>query len=106
MDTQTEVSISRVEYVDRALAVSFEQQWQMDHLQPYIDHLLMKIKHAQVKEIIVGADLHCVRFDFEGNALLLNFEEYSYSCWLECPIAEEVGILLKIKSLLLLNGRI
>lgn len=103
MSTQIKVSISHVEEVDNTLAVLFNPEWQMDHLQPYIDHLLMKINHIQIKETIIGADLHCVRFDFEGCALLLNFEEYSHSCWLECPVAEEADMLLKIKPLLLLN---
>ena len=51
-------------------------------------------------ETIQGADLHCVRIHYGVSEFLLNFEEYSHSCWLECATEQDILGLSEIKLIL------
>jgi hypothetical protein len=44
--------------------------------------------------------LYSVRLQFQHSELLLNFEEYSHSCWLECATEHDAVGLLAIKEIL------
>lgn len=85
---------------DNALSIEFDSPWMMDDLSPFIDHVINVCGITTVNEVILGADLHCVRFTYEEDVFLLQFEEYSQSSWIETETPEGEVHLMTLESLL------
>jgi len=95
------VKIINVEEINsRALQLQFNIEWTMDDLIALVEHILLSIS-ANVIETVQGADLYCVRIKYRDYELLLNFEEYSHACWLECITEQDGPGLQEIKRLML-----
>ena len=82
------------------LQIQFTLDWSMEDSADLSEKLLL-LAPAKVIERVQGADLHCIRLQYQDAELLLNFEEYSHSCWLECSTAQDFSGLLAIKELIL-----
>ncbi|UUO23655.1 DUF3630 family protein [Colwellia sp. M166] len=100
MLTKNAIKITDIEEVNsRVLQFQFNVEWTMDNTAVIIDYLVQMIA-AKVMETIQGADLHCVRIHYGVSEFLLNFEEYSHSCWLECATEQDILGLSEIKLIL------
>ncbi|SEL31169.1 Protein of unknown function [Colwellia chukchiensis] len=83
----------------QVLQLDFNVNWGMDDLSPLIAAVLAKLS-AKTLEVRQGADRYCLRIQCHEFQLLLNFEEYSHSCWLECVTEQDSAAMAKIKQLL------
>jgi hypothetical protein len=82
------------------LQVQFTLDWSMEDSANLSEKLLMLVS-AKVIERVQGADLQSIRFQSESAEFLLNFEEYSHSCWFECATEQDIAALLAIKEVIL-----
>lgn len=100
MPIKNNIKIIRVEEINPTiLQLSFNIEWTMDDKVAIIDHVLLSAS-AKVLEVLQGADLYCLRIKYSDYEFLLNFEEYSHACWLECITAQDRTGLQEIKLLL------
>lgn len=91
-------AINRVN--NMVLQVQLTQRWSMEDSVELTDKLL-QLTSATLIEQVQGADLYCVRLRYQDYELLLNFEEYSHSCWFECPTEQDLPGLVAIEQILL-----
>jgi len=97
---KTEIKIVNIEEIDaRVLQFSFNVKWTVDNTSAVIAHILFMLS-AKVIEEVQGADLYCVRIKYQAFEFLLNFEEYSHACWLECVTDQDIAGLPEVKRLL------
>lgn len=100
MQIKNNIEIINVEEINPStLQLSFNVGWTMDDKTAVIDYVLLSLS-AKVLEVLQGADLHCLRIKYSGYEFLLNFEEYSHACWLECITEQDLTGLQEIKLLL------
>mgnify|MGYP003644733163 CR=1 FL=1 len=100
MLTKNFIEISNIEEINsRVLQLQFNVEWTLDDTTAIIEHLL-QITSASVLEVVQGADLRCLRITRGGYQFLLNFEEYSNACWLECVSEQDMVGLADIKQLM------
>ncbi|MBA6294209.1 DUF3630 family protein [Colwellia sp. MB3u-70] len=100
MPIKNNIEIIKVEEINPTiLQLSFNLEWTMDDKVAIIDHVLLSAS-AKVLEVLQGADLYCLRIKYSDYEFLLNFEEYSHACWLECITAQDRTGLQEIKLLL------
>jgi len=100
MPIKNNIEIIKVEEINPTiLQLSFNIEWTMDDKVAIIDHVLLSAS-AKVLEVLQGADLYCLRIKYSDYEFLLNFEEYSHACWLECITAQDRTGLQEIKLLL------
>ncbi|MFT5816231.1 MAG: hypothetical protein ACI9VT_004009 [Psychroserpens sp.] len=100
MPLTNNIEIIKVEEINSTtLQLSFNLDWTMDDKTAIIDHLLL-CTSAIVLEVLQGADLYGLRIKFGVYEFLLNFEEYSHACWLECITDQDMQGLQEIKLLL------
>jgi hypothetical protein len=103
MQIKNNIEIISIEEIDPStLHLSFNLQWTMDDKAAVIDHILLSVS-AKVLEVLQGADLYCLRIKYNDYEFLLNFEEYSHACWIECIAAQGRAGLQEIKRLLSLE---
>ncbi len=101
MQNSNLAEIASVESIGTSvLQVQFTLDWSMEDSTDLSEKLLMLVS-AKIIERVQGADLHCTRFQFESAEFLLNFEEYSHSCWFECATEQDALDLLTIKDIIL-----
>ena len=101
MQTQNKLGISKITLIaEGVLQVQFNRNWSIDDYAQLSEYLL-SITSAQALEHIQGADLQCLRLQFENAQLMLTFEEYSQSCWFECATIQDQHALLSLQQVLL-----
>lgn len=94
------IEIIHLEEIDgKVLQFQLNVDWTIDDASVITQQILSKIS-AEAVETIQGADIYCVRFKYGVNELLLNIEEYSHACWLECVTEQDIAALQAIKVLL------
>jgi hypothetical protein len=84
------------------LQIFFNVEWTMDDKTAVIDYVL-QVTSAQKLEVLEGADLYCLRIKIANSVFLLNFEEYSHACWIECATEQDKDDLEGVKQLLLIK---
>jgi hypothetical protein len=100
MQIENNIEIINVEEINPStLHLSFNVEWTMDDKAAVVDHTLISLS-AKVLEVLQGADLYCLRIKYSDYEFLLNFEEYSHACWLECITGQDRTGLQEIKLLL------
>lgn len=65
------------------LLISFMQDWEQDDINLLSECIFNRLPDHKIKEHIQGADREYFRFTFNGEYLVLQFESYSESCWIE-----------------------
>mgnify|MGYP003675488593 CR=1 FL=1 len=100
MLTKNFIEISNIEEINsRVLQLQFNVEWTMDDTTAITEYFL-QLTSAKILEVVQGADLHCLRIKHGGYEFLLNFEEYSHACWLECITDQDIAGLQDIKQLI------
>lgn len=100
MPIKTEIKTINIDEINSsALQLKFNVSWTLDDNQKIVEHIL-QATGATTLEVIKGADLYCVRIKYGDYEFLLNFEEYSHSCWIECVTEQDRVGLQAIKRLL------
>lgn len=97
---KTEIKTTNIDQIhSSALELKFNVPWTLDDNQKIVEHIL-QTTGATTLEVIKGADLYCLRIKYNSYEFLLNFEEYSHACWIECITEQDRPGLLTIKKLL------
>lgn len=100
MQIKDNIEIINIEEINSTtLQLRFNVEWTMDDKTAIIDHVL-SVTSAKTLEVAEGADLYCLRIKYGAGEFLLNFEEYSHACWLECITDQDIDGLQEIKLLL------
>ncbi len=100
MQKHNVMRIASVELIGAmVLQIRFTLNWTMEDSADLTEKLLL-LTSARVVERVQGADLHSIRLRYGRYELLLNFEEYSHSCWLECITEQDTEGLSAIQQLL------
>jgi len=100
MPIENNIKIIDLEEIDlKTLQLHFNVEWTMDDKAAVIEHILL-LTSAKTLAVAEGADLYCLRIKLGVSEFLLNFEEYSNACWLECVTDQDISGLQKIKLLL------
>ncbi len=96
----TEIKTTNIDEINSsALQLKFNIQWTLDDNQKIIEYILQTTGATKL-EVIKGADLYCLRVKYNDYEFLLNFEEYSHACWIECVTEQDRPGLQAIKRLL------
>ncbi len=100
MPHKSAIKVINIEQVNpKVLQIHFNVEWTMDDINAVSEHILLALS-AQTLEIVQGADLYCLRLKYRTYELLLNFEEYSHACWLECLTEQDISGLQAVKGIL------
>ena len=67
----------------KLLLVSFTKTWQQDDIKALADSIFRNIPSARIIERVIGADREYFRFNLDSEYLILHFESYANSCWVE-----------------------
>ncbi|WP_246129131.1 DUF3630 family protein [Colwellia demingiae] len=79
----TPQSLESLTYQVDHLNVTFIKDWYQENIATLIDLLFLPIMPVTIQEKIIGADRENIRFRWENNYFVLNFDYYSQSCWIE-----------------------
>ncbi len=100
MALKSAIKIINIEEINpKVLQFQFNVEWTMDDISALSEYILLALS-AETLEIVQGADLHCLRLKYREYELLLNFEEYSHACWLECLTEQDISGLKLVKEIL------
>jgi len=83
---------------ENCLQVNFKEDWYQEDIPQLISYLLSVLPEHRILENISGADRENCRFEWQQEYLIINFECYSYSCWIENETAPNLAILNTIKQ--------
>lgn len=76
-------TIQTINFSNNQITVIFKQSWFQEDINTLHQLLLGNISDLSTKEVIIGADLEHIRFQWQGTEFTLHFEYYSQSCWLD-----------------------
>ena len=76
-------TIKNIELNDSLILITFVQLWDQDDIEQLAQMVLAKIANHQLLETVIGADRQYYRIRVNDEYLVLHFESYSNSCWLE-----------------------
>lgn len=97
MTEKRSIKISNTQQIDeKVIAITFNIDWFLDDLSPFVECVLASCDNASIVEKITGADIYCLRIIQNDHVFLLNFEEYSQSCWFECATDNDIDELALI----------
>jgi hypothetical protein len=77
------ITIQSINFVDNQITVLFNQHWFQEDIINIRQLLLSNIPDLCIKEVIIGADLENVRFQWLGAEFTVSFDYYSQSCWFD-----------------------
>lgn len=77
------IAIQSINLDNNQIIVLFDQQWFQEDVTTLRQLLLSNVPNMCIKEIIIGADLENVRFQWLDTEFIINFDFYSQSCWFE-----------------------
>ncbi|WP_138140218.1 DUF3630 family protein [Colwellia psychrerythraea] len=89
-------SLESLTYQVDYLNVTFKNDWCQENIATLIDLLFLPIMPVTMQEKIIGADRENIRFRWDNNNFVLNFDYYSQSCWIEgqdSPSTEQLATL-------------
>lgn len=80
--------IAALEQQQRLLLITFDHEWDQDDIAQLSDIVLQQLNHEAAQDLHViehvkGADREYFRIRFQQDYLILQFESYSNSCWIE-----------------------
>ena len=77
------IAIQSINCVNNQITVLFDQSWFQEDITSLRQLLLSNISMLCIKEIVIGADLENIRFQWLDTEFTLNFDYYSQSCWFD-----------------------
>ncbi|MFT7008070.1 MAG: hypothetical protein ACJAXJ_002609 [Colwellia sp.] len=77
------IAVQSINCANNKITVLFNQSWFQEDITILRQLLLSNISTLCIKEIVIGADLENIRFQWLNTEYILNFDYYSQSCWFE-----------------------
>lgn len=68
---------------DNIIDIRFKAMWYQEDIPQLATLIFAKLPNVNIIEKQLGADRETYRLNFDTNYLILNFDYYSQSCWLE-----------------------
>lgn len=100
--TTNEQMIKSVKVIgDDALMIVFKQIWNQENISDLTYIFFKYLNDAIKQDCAVGADRESIRFTWQQEHFILNFECYSQSCWIEVENTPNLPLLKAIEDQLL-----
>ena len=77
------ITVQSINCVNNKITVLFNQSWFQEDITTLRQLLLGNVSNVRIKEIVIGADLENIRFQWLDTEFILNFDYYSQSCWFD-----------------------
>ena len=68
---------------DHIVMIIWQSYWHQEDIDTLTSTLIKHVEGAKITENVVGADRINIRFCYKKGDFILNFENYSQSCWIE-----------------------
>ena len=82
----------------QVLTITFEKIWYQEDIADLLKQILAPLSQVNIIEQTSGADREDVRFTWQGHYLMLHFEYYSQSCWLDTQQGQDRSILSNLQK--------
>ncbi|MBL4823448.1 MAG: DUF3630 family protein [Colwellia sp.] len=77
------IAIQSINLLNNQITVLFKQHWFQEDITKLRQLLLSNVANLCIKDIVIGADLENVRFQWLDTEFTINFDYYSQSCWID-----------------------
>lgn len=77
------IKIQSINLINDQMTVLFDQRWYQEDIVTLRQLLLINVPNPCIKEIVIGADIENIRFQWLEKEFIINFDYYSQSCWFE-----------------------
>ncbi|NQY87236.1 MAG: DUF3630 domain-containing protein [Colwellia sp.] len=98
------IAIQSINLVNNQITVLFEQHWFQEDITKLRQLLLSNVSSLCIKDIVIGADLENVRFQWLDTEFIINFDYYSQSCWIDTQDPLSIAITHSLFKLLVQNN--
>ncbi|WP_114324946.1 DUF3630 family protein [Candidatus Colwellia aromaticivorans] len=98
------IAIQSIDLIENQITVLFDKIWFQENITTLRTLLLSDISSLNIKEVVIGADLESVRFQWLDTEFILNFDYYSQSCWFEAQDPHSLAETLTLFTLLTQNN--
>lgn len=85
------IAIQSINLINNQIIVLFDQSWFQEDITTLRQLLLSNISNLEIREVIIGADLENVRFQWLDTEFILNFDYYSQSCWFDTQNSQSLA---------------
>ena len=86
--------------IENALDIRFSEQWYQEDIKQLCQDICQFLPDVKKVESLQGADRETFRLRWQNYYLLLNFDFYSQSCWLEMELIQEQNVLVELQRLM------
>jgi hypothetical protein len=77
------IVIQSISLVNNQITVLFDQVWYQEDIIRLRQLLFDNIPNLSIKEVILGADIESIRFQWKNTEFIVKFDYYSQSCWFD-----------------------
>jgi hypothetical protein len=77
------IVIQSINLVNNQIIILFDQVWFQEDIIILRQLLLSSIPDLSIKEVIIGADIESIRFQWRSTEFIVQFDYYSQSCWFD-----------------------
>lgn len=99
------IKIQSINFVENQITVLFNQHWFQEDITNIRQLLLSNIPNLCIKEVVIGADLENVRFQWLDAEFTVSFDYYSQSCWFETQDSNHLTEIISLFDLLTQNHK-
>ena len=97
------ITIQSINLVESQITVLFNQHWFQEDITILRQLLLSDITDLCIKEVVIGADLENVRFQWLNTEFTVSFDYYSQSCWFDTVDSNHLPEVISLFNLLKKN---
>jgi hypothetical protein len=98
------IAIQSINLVNNQITVLFDQRWFQEDIITLRQLLLSHVSNISIKEIVIGADIENVRFEWLDTEFTINFDYYSQSCWFDTQDLQSLAETQALFTLLTQNN--
>lgn len=91
-------NIKSLTYQDDFLSILFNVEWYQEDISVLQGLILLPLTGHKIQETNIGADREDIRFIWNENYFVLNFDCYSQSCWIEAQDDSSKSYLLALHT--------
>ena len=99
------ITIQSINFGNNQITVLFEQHWFQEDIIKLRQLLLSNISNLYINEVVTGADLETVRFQWLDAQFILTFDYYSQSCWFDAQNDNSLPESRHLFNLLIQNSK-
>jgi hypothetical protein len=85
------IIIQSINLVNNQITILFDQIWFQEDIVILRQLLLGSISDLSTKEVIIGADIESIRFQWKNTEFIVQFDYYSQSCGFDTQSPNRIG---------------